>query len=217
MMRILLTSKGFSNQCIQSAFLNLLTLKIEHVKVAIITTAAVELKEKHPRVIEAKKQFQSMGICYVDFVDVELDEPSKLEQYDVIYLTGGNPFYLLEQMKKTGADIIIKRKAEEGTILIGVSAGSLVLGPHLQIVKHFTPQLIENVKLCSLNAINLYKFPIMPHYDREDVFPGDLTIEDRIVKYEEQSGEDVVRLKDEEALLLTIDEVKLISLPNDRQ
>ncbi|KAA0546907.1 peptidase [Bacillus sp. BGMRC 2118] len=214
MKKAVITSKGFSNQSITSAFLNLLTLETDQVRVAIITTAAVELKEKHPRVIQAKEQFHNMGILHVDVIDVEKEDPVLLAQYHVVYLTGGNPFYLLSHMKKSGADKVVKRIANEGVILIGVSAGSLVLGPHLKIVHHLTPQLMQNIDLSSLYALKIVNFPMMPHYDREDLFPGSRSIEKRIIEYETKSGDDVFRLKDDDALVVTNEEIKLISLPN---
>ncbi|MFJ7754781.1 hypothetical protein ACQKGI_01210 [Peribacillus muralis] len=41
-----------------------------------------------------------MGFKQVDFMDIEFDFPEGLEQYNVIYMNGGNPFHLLYHMKK---------------------------------------------------------------------------------------------------------------------
>src|SRR5690606_18635749 len=106
----------------------------------------------------------------------------------VFYIGGGNPFYLLEKMKDSGADKIITELSKQNRIIIGVSAGSLILGPHLKVVEYFTPGLKLNTNQID-KGFSLFSFAIMPHYDREDIFPAELSIEDRLRALEEQLDE----------------------------
>jgi dipeptidase E len=167
----------------------------------------MNLKGKHPHIIEAKTQFYAMGFKIVNVIDIEKDNISQLHEYDITYLGGGNPFYLLEQLRTSGGDEILTKKAASGGILVGVSAGALVLGPHLEIVQRFTSELRKTTTLENTSALGLFSFLLMPHVDRADVFPGPLSIEERLQIFERRFSVVVKRLKDTEALVLRGEEI----------
>lgn len=95
--------------------------------------------------------------------------------------------------------------------MMGVSAGAIVLGPHIEIVQHFTPQMHAGIELADLTALGLFTFPLFPHYDRVDVFPGECSIEERLQVFEQRCQVSVQRLRDDEALLLRGEDVVRIS------
>jgi dipeptidase E len=64
----------------------------------------------------------------------------KLASKDVIWLGGGNTFYLRWILKDTGADNIIQDLVEKGKIYAGWSAGAVVAGPTLQHLKPWMTQ-----------------------------------------------------------------------------
>lgn len=51
---------------------------------------------------------------------------AKLDEYDIIYMCGGNTIYLLQQLQQTGSFDLIKSKVLAGKPYIGTSAGSIV-------------------------------------------------------------------------------------------
>jgi dipeptidase E len=57
---------------------------------------------------------------------------AELEQSDVIWLGGGNPFYLRWLIRHTETDEIIIRLAQQGKVVGGGSAGAVVIGPTLR-------------------------------------------------------------------------------------
>ena len=84
-----------------------------------------------------------------------------LELADVIWLGGGNTFYLRWLMQETGADLIIKELVEKQTIYGGASAGAIVAGPTLKYFEaaddpKASPQLIER-------GLGLTDFVVVPH------------------------------------------------------
>ena len=105
--------------------------------ISIITTASINEKSNNEFALKVLRDFHEMGIKNVRFVDIEFEEPNTLRQSDVIYLNGGNPFYLLHHLKRSGADTIIREFVENGGLLIGVSTSSIVLGPDIKIVLAF--------------------------------------------------------------------------------
>lgn len=205
-MKLMLTSKGLSSEALIQSFLALLAAKPEDTAVCIVTTAAIPHRSNHPRIQQAKELFLEIGVRIVDFLDVETDDPTRLYDYACIYIAGGNPVHLVNQMNRSDATRIIRTLANQNVLLIGVSAGTLALGPHLKVVNHFTPHLFNRVTDIDLTGVGLFDFPIMPHADREDIFPSDHPISVRIQHYEQTFNEQVVLLPDNEVLITdTID------------
>jgi dipeptidase E len=60
----------------------------------------------------------------------ELDERkySELDDFDTIYLMGGNTFLLLSILRKSGFDILLEKFAASKRVICGISAGAIVLG-----------------------------------------------------------------------------------------
>ena len=56
---------------------------------------------------------------------------AKITSNDFIYVTGGNTFYLLQELKRTGADQLIIDEVRAGKLYIGESAGAIVAVPTL--------------------------------------------------------------------------------------
>jgi dipeptidase E len=202
MTKILLTSNGFFTDLIKQQFLQLIDGDLSNLKATIITTASHK-KQNNRFAMKAKEELLGYGFKKVDFNDIEFDKPELLEKYNIIYINGGNPFYLLYHMKKSGADLILKDIAKQNTVIVGVSAGAIILGPNIEVINYFTPQ-INTVDMQDLTALGLTNKAIFPHYDREDLFPNNSgrSIEDRLKVFENINKCSVVRLKDDESLLI---------------
>lgn len=126
-MKLLLTSNGFFNDAIKEEFLKLIKCESNDMDVAIITTAS-PLKENNRFAQKAKEDFKEMGVKKIDFIDIEFDDPKRLLFKDVIYINGGNPYHLLFHFKQSGADVIFRNLLKTNIVILGVSAGALLLG-----------------------------------------------------------------------------------------
>ncbi len=62
-------------------------------------------------VTAGRKALEKMG-AIVDVVDVSVEPQiiieQKIKENDFIYVTGGNSFYLMQELKRSGANVIIK-------------------------------------------------------------------------------------------------------------
>ena len=93
---------------------------LEGKTVTFIPTASLVEKMKF-YVNSAKKAFGEFGII-VD--ELEISSASKeeilekLTKNDFIYISGGNTFFLLQELKKSGADTIILDEIEKGKMYI---------------------------------------------------------------------------------------------------
>jgi len=88
-----------------------------------------------PWVTEEERRLQGHGFA-CESLDVAdwpgSDLAGHLAGFDVLYVQGGNTFYLLDRMRRSGADGIIRKLvAAHGTVYCGVSAGSIIAGPDI--------------------------------------------------------------------------------------
>lgn len=191
MNNIILTSSGFSNPEIAKKVEKYFDGKSSDKEVAIITTAS-EDKEKNEFAILAYSQFREMGFENVIFFDIEKQNPRELSDFDIIYVNGGNTYYLLDQVKKSGFDSVVKEFLRKGGLYIGVSAGSIIAGPSIEILNYTKgdPNLIG---ITDYSAMALVQKSIVPHYMENK--------EKAILEYEEVSRTEVARLADGMALI----------------
>jgi len=90
-----------------------------------------------------------------------------LKDYDIIYMSGGNSFYMIEKLQETRSMSVFKKFIEEdGKIYIGSSAGSMITAPDVYALmkkKH-----VEYSKLPNYRGLGLVNFLIFPHWGRSD-------------------------------------------------
>ncbi|MFA6397926.1 MAG: Type 1 glutamine amidotransferase-like domain-containing protein [Candidatus Paceibacterota bacterium] len=117
------------------------------------------------------KQFGIDDLFYFD-IDKEYDE-TKLDELlscDAIFLSGGNSYYFLNSLQKHNFLPILKKFVEDGGILIGASAGSILMSKTISIVT-----IDENIGgdqndigLKDFSALDLNDFEFFPHFDKND-------------------------------------------------
>lgn len=111
-----------------------------------------------------------MGISKIDEIDIKgNDKVSLLEnlnKYDVIYMNGGNTFYLLDQIRKSGFDKVIEELLDKGKIYVGVSAGSYVACSTIEMAT-WRHQDRDRFGLKDLNGLNLVPFLVSVHFEEK--------------------------------------------------
>lgn len=144
---------------------NLIKEEIENKKVVFIPTASIN--EGYTGYVgSARKLFKKMGanlteidISKEDFKTIE----AVFEEMDVIYFTGGNSFFLIDQLRKTGVDKLLKKELKKGKLMIGESAGSVICAPSISYIE-IMDKKPEYYSQIDDNGLNLIDFYVLPHY-----------------------------------------------------
>lgn len=195
---IVLTSNGITSPDTVEKLKNIITK--ENNRAIIITTGSVEYKNEDKHVPIHISNFENLGFI-VDLIDIEFENPMKLMNYDVVIINGGNPFYLIEKVISSGTDKILREIHDKGKIIIGISAGSVILGSSLSLIEHFDSELKNVCKEVFYNGLNLCNIDICPHYSR--LITSYDQFENRLNALENRVGIKFVRLDDGDALFLS--------------
>lgn len=137
-------------------------------KLVFIPTAADPYDDKW--FVEADRQIlKELGFSPIE-LDLKRQTQEKLKAVlqgvDIIHVAGGNSFYLLQEMKESGFDKIVKDLVEKGVVYSGASAGAIVAGPDIESTK-FLDDPSEAPRLKSSKGLNLVDFIVLPHYEKE--------------------------------------------------
>lgn len=132
-MRVLLTSAGLETEEIKECFMNMAGKDMSCVKALFIPTAAIDAGAIGvlPKCMNdlLKCGIPENNIKVYDLhIGMEIEE---LQQYDVIYLCGGNTHYLLERINDTNFNKTLMEYINNNGLVIGVSAGSLIFSNNL--------------------------------------------------------------------------------------
>ena len=173
---------------LSSSFKDVAKLLEEHVgddlkgkKITFIPTAALHEKVNF-YVKSGKKALEKMGLL-VDELEITTASPSeiseKLKNSDCIYVSGGNTFFLLQELRRTGADEIIAEQINSGKLYIGESAGSIILAPNIEYAKKMD-DCGAAPNLDSFNSLGIVDFYPLPHHTE---FPFKKAVEKIISEY----------------------------------
>ncbi len=134
-------------------------------RVAFIPTAA-NMYTGHPWLDADREALVDMGF---DVFDFDLQGKQEAEVYaalrlaDIIFIGGGNTFYLLYHSQQSGFARVLPTLLEQGKVYIGSSAGSVLVGPSAAPVQTMDDPA-EAPELTSFDALSIVPFVVLPHY-----------------------------------------------------
>jgi len=165
-MKLLLTSGGLTNKSISDALFDLVGKKPEDTNIVFVPTASNVEKGDKDWLIDDLKNIQKQNFKQIEIADIsavpkEIWLP-KFEEADILFFEGGNTYHLMREINKVGL-IELLPELLKTKVWVGVSAGSMVTCPDLQlttskIVYGEDLEEIENMK-----ALGLVDFYVLPH------------------------------------------------------
>lgn len=132
-MRVLLTSAGLETEEIKEHFVKMIGKDMSEVKALYIPTAAIDAGA----IAVLPKCMNDLLKCGIQNKKINVFdlhkgmELAELQQYDVVYLCGGDTTYLLERVNATGFNTTLMEYIRANGMVIGVSAGSLIFANNL--------------------------------------------------------------------------------------
>ena len=149
----------------------------------------------------AQALFRSLGVPGLEYCDIdeELNERqlALLNEYDVVYLTGGDPVVFRRNIRQHGLAERLGACVTAGRLLVAASGGAM--------------QLTKNVSLCRLlsgtvddvvgahadyEGLSIVGYEILPHLNRLDA-----PFLERVRRYSELLPHDVIALEDGAAMI----------------
>lgn len=194
-MKLFLTSEGIPDSNVFSKFVG---KPADTIKLGLIFHAKdyKPESERSAKLEETTGYFEQFGI-EVTVLDL-FSKPTKetLEQYDVIWLNGGNTFYLSWALEESGMKDVLTEVFNSGVVYAGDSAGAVIAGPDIERYNTaddptVAPQVVNS-------GLGYIQIGIIPHWGSEeyaDVLGG---IESSFIK----DGYNTIRLSDDGYLLI---------------
>ncbi|WP_273752750.1 Type 1 glutamine amidotransferase-like domain-containing protein [Leuconostoc mesenteroides] len=96
----------------------------------------------------------------------------------------------------------MKRINQNGELIFGLSAGSIILGPSIALMQYLYPE-DNQFNDSNLDGLNLTDIHVYPHF--KEMLTRDPTIKDKINKYENETGINITRLNNDQALAVNND------------
>lgn len=164
-MTLLLTSNGIKGKIVD-IFPTLLKKPAAENSVAFDITAAYGDEENPTWFEKFKDQLRQQGITNIENLDLRSKNQEELEEIfdrsDIIFVNGGNTFFLLDWMRKSGFEKALKKFLSEDKLYVGVSAGGIVVTPTIAIAG-VEPGDPNNVGMQDFTGLNIVDFEFSPH------------------------------------------------------
>jgi len=203
-MKLILMSSGLDNEKVKKEFSKLIDGRPSNKKVLIIF--GVKTEEEWDHVDESRNELISLGILRDNIIEAniseDISEKNFKEEYDVVYVCGGNTFYILDRLRKTSFDKLIKKLVEENKVYVGVSAGSIIAGPNIEMAEWGSEGDGNEVGLKNLEGFKFTNILFFPHYKNE--------LKKEIDEFQKKTRYKIERFKNGEALIINEKEIKRI-------
>jgi peptidase E len=149
----------------------------------------------------AQALFAAQGFADLEFCDID-DDPNqeqlaRLERYDVIYLSGGDPIGFRKNLHRSGADAGLRRFRDAGLPMVGASGGAMQLTKNVSLYCLLTSSLDEVLRdRKNYEGLGFVDYELLPHLNRFEP-----SFVETVRRYSKGVSHDVIGLADGAALL----------------
>lgn len=174
MKNIILTSCGIIKEDFKNSFYKIINKdKLKYKKILYITTAVDgEDDGDKPWMAREYKTILDLGINESNITEYKIGSNDiDINNFDIIYMMGGNTFYLLDMIRKYNFDDSIRNFISKGKMYIGSSAGSEILGSSIEPA---LPYDKNKVNMNDFSGLKLVNGLIIPHSNKKEEFINNL-------------------------------------------
>ncbi len=147
---------------------------------------------------------------HINVVDVRAWRDNRVGLYeqlagnDVIWVSGGNTYYLRWLMKQTAVDDIIRELVGKGAVYAGWSAGAIIAGPTLRFFEPLEDMSV--VPEVFYDTLGLMDVVPIPHMDLHEFTEGMTEARRQLT----QAGFTTVPLNEDQALVIDGDRKEVV-------
>lgn len=174
--------------------------------VLFIPTAG-NVEEYRGYIDEALQTFADLGF-QVEVLDISACDretaQAKIFQSKLLYVSGGNTFYLLQELKKKQLLSLIKEQVADGMVYVGESAGAIITAKDIDYNKIMDDKGVA-AELHDTEALNEVDFYVLPHVGEE---PFVESTQATLDTYGDQLN--LLSLNNRQAVLVEDEEVKIL-------
>lgn len=147
----------------------------------------------------------------VDLLDIataaEAVVREKISQTPCLYISGGNTFYLLQELKRKNLLPLIYERINQGMVYVGESAGAIIASNDISY-----SQIMDDKSLASdltdYTALGLVDFSVLPHWGE---YPFEEATKQTADIYDQKIN--LIKLTNRQAVLTTRDKSIVVSSP----
>ena len=183
---------------VKDTFKNFMNNNTKGKKVLFIPTANIDEETKF-LVDEAKEVFESLGMEVEDLEISKLNEKTiknKIEKANYLYVSGGNTFYLLQELKRKNLIDFIKNRVNFEMTYIGESAGAIITSKDIEYNYLMDDKTIAK-DLKEYSGLNLVGFYVVPHLNE---FPFEESAKQTVEKYKNKLN--IIAINNSQAIIV---------------
>ncbi|MBT3292663.1 type 1 glutamine amidotransferase-like domain-containing protein [Candidatus Peregrinibacteria bacterium] len=206
-MKLFLSSKNINNEQLPY-FKALVGKELGSIRFALIENASDLHKEENKGfVYDTRSALMNLGM-QIELIDIHeyINNGDaivgKLKDFDVIWIGGGNTYYIRYLLKITELDKHLKELIQSGIVYGGGSAGAIVAGPTIKTFHEADSPTYEMID----SGLHLCDFVVIPHWDDAD-------FKDRansIKQYYDTTDYKTILLNDDQAIVVENSICKII-------
>lgn len=177
---------------------NIFPIEITNKVIAYMPSDGANMKDKYINEWKDYSQKHNTNFILINNSINSKEEIQKLLKANILVISGGNTFVLLDNLRKSGLNKAIKEFVKKDNfVLAGMSAGALVLTPSIKISELIGSS--ENSRgIKDLTGLNIVDIEIFPHFDREKH-------DDLLKKYKTISKSEVKTISNDDYVLINLD------------
>ncbi len=184
---------------IDEAFLGFFDFKP---KIAYIPSQSDLDRKYFNKKVKWYKQFGINDLFYFDLdKEFKKEKIKELLSCNAIHLSGGDVFCFLNNIKKRGFVSLLRDYVEKGGVLIGVSAGSIIMSEVVDIAALYDKESM--IHLEDYSSLGLVDFEFFPHLNRNrEKYLKDL------IKYSKSNDSVIYACSDGDGIIVDGEEIR---------
>ena len=193
-MEMLLMSYLAGTESITKKYLS----KMDSNKIVFIPTAG-NVEPYTGYIDEGVEMLKSLGY-ELEIIDIsKYDEDylkNKLSKTECICISGGNTFYLLQELKKKNLIGLLYERIKEGLLYIGESAGAIIMSENIEYNQIMDDKSIAS-ELDDYTGVNVFEHYVLPHIGE---YPFEESTQKILENYQDKIS--LVAINNSEAILV---------------